>query len=167
VGVQDNAALAADTESESAPREAAALIAYILERFHAVHRRQLPNLYRLARKVETVHADHAKCPHRLADFLAEMLGELEHHMAREEQVLFPTLLSGGGGCAPFALRRMRCEHDDHSERLAVLRRRTDGFTPPEGACSTWGQLYAGCRELHDDLLEHIRLENDLLFPAFE
>lgn len=146
---------------------AAALIAYILERFHRVHRQELPELARLARKVESVHAAHPKCPVGLADFLAEMLGELEHHMSREEEVLFPTLLSGGGGCAPFAMRRMRSEHDDHSERLKALRRRTDGFTPPEHACGSWRLLYIGCRKLHDNLCEHIRLENDVLFPAFE
>jgi regulator of cell morphogenesis and NO signaling len=147
--------------------ETAALIAYILDRFHAVHRRELPQLYKMARNVETVHAEHPNRPAGLADFLAGMLGELEHHMTREEQVLFPTLLSGGGGCAPFAIRRMRSEHDDHSERLATLQRMTDGFTPPEGACGTWRLLYDGCRKLHDDLCEHIRLENELLFPEFE
>jgi regulator of cell morphogenesis and NO signaling len=152
---------------EARAESTAALIGYILERYHAVHRRELPGLYRLAREVETVHAEHPDCPAGLADFLAALLGELEHHMTREEQVLFPTLLSGGGGCAPFAIRRMRSEHDDHSERLKTLQRLTDGFTPPEGAGPAWRALYTGCGKLHDDLVEHIRLENELLFPEFE
>ncbi len=156
-----------DIGEASALRDIAALIAHIIERYHMVHRSELPELERLARKVESVHAGHPHCPAGLGDFLAEMRAELEHHMAREEQVLFPTLLSGGGGCAPFALRRMRAEHDDHSERLEALRRRTDGFTPPEGACRTWRMLYAGCAKLNEDLCAHIRLENEVLFPAFE
>ena len=40
----------------------AELIAHILERYHARHREQLPELIRLALKVERVHADKADCP---------------------------------------------------------------------------------------------------------
>lgn len=152
---------------ETPPNETADLIAYILARYHDVHRQELPQLRDMSRKVETVHAAHPGCPRGLADFLNAMLGELEHHMMREEQVLFPTLLAGGAGCAPFALRRMRTEHDDHIERLSELRERTAEFTPPPDACGTWRALYSGCKKLHDDLGAHIRLENEDLFPRFE
>ena len=46
-----------------------ALIAYILERFHAQHRKQLPELIRLARRVEHVHGGNPDCPAGLADHL--------------------------------------------------------------------------------------------------
>jgi len=150
-----------------APDTPQALIPYILETFHAVHRRELPELYKLARKVEAVHADHVAAPIGLADFLVAMLGELEEHMSKEEQVLFPTLLAGGGGCAPFAMRRMRLEHEGHEERLDELKARTNAFTPPADACGSWRALYAGCAKLHDDLRAHIELENTALFPMFE
>ena len=39
------------------PEETGELISYILERFHAGHRRDLPELIRLARKVEAVHRE--------------------------------------------------------------------------------------------------------------
>ncbi|MBN8605448.1 MAG: hemerythrin domain-containing protein [Caulobacterales bacterium] len=143
------------------------LIPFILETYHATHRRELPELSRLARKVEKVHATHAAAPHGLADFLDAVLIELEEHMSKEEQVLFPTLLSGGGGCAPFAMRRMRLEHEGHARQLEELKARTNGFTPPEDACGSWRALYAGCAKLHDDLCAHIELENTILFPMFE
>jgi regulator of cell morphogenesis and NO signaling len=38
---------------------------------------------------------------------------------------------------------------------------------PEGACRTWTALYAGLGAFLDDLAEHIRLENEVLFPPFE
>lgn len=144
-----------------------ALIAHILDRFHATHRRELPQLQALARRVEATHADHPLCPAGLAAFLATMQDELEAHMVKEEQVLFPTLLAGGGGCAPFAIRRMRMEHDDHAVQLERLRSLTNGFMPPESACSNWVVLYAGCSKLDQDLREHIELENGVLFPLFE
>lgn len=144
-----------------------ALIDHILERYHAVHRRELPELCALARKVESTHAVHPDCPSGLANLLSLMLDDLEHHMMLEEQVLFPTLLAGGGGCAPFALRKMRLEHDDHQERLAELCALTTSFTPPSDACGSWRALYQGCDKLCRDLRRHIAIENDALFPLFE
>lgn len=144
-----------------------ALISYVLERYHAIHRRELRELYMLARKVEAVHGGHAATPVGLAEFLVAMRGDLEDHMSKEEQVLFPTLLAGGGGCAPFAIRRMRLEHEGHERHLDELSARTNAFTPPEDACGTWRALYAGCAKLHEDLRAHIELENTVLFPMFE
>jgi regulator of cell morphogenesis and NO signaling len=34
---------------------------------------------------------------------------------------------------------------------------------PVGACNTWTALYLGLRELKEDLMEHILLENEILF----
>lgn len=116
---------AVTTSADAAPRAPEALIPHILERYHAVHRRELAELYRLARRVEAVHRDNPACPSGLADFLISMLGELEAHMHKEEQVLFPTLLAGGGGCAPFAIARMRAEHEDHADHLRELSERTN------------------------------------------
>lgn len=144
-----------------------ALIDHILQRYHAVHRRELPELWALARRVESTHAAHPACPSGLSSLLSAMLDELEYHMMREEQVLFPALLAGGGGCAPFALRKMRLEHDDHQVRLAQLRALTQSFVPPSDACASWRTLYEGCRKLCGDLGRHIAIENDVLFKMFE
>jgi regulator of cell morphogenesis and NO signaling len=65
------------------------------------------------------------------------------------------------------IMRMRIEHDEHGERLEKLPALTSEFAPPEGACTTWRALYAGCAKLDGDLREHIHLENNKLFPMFE
>lgn len=62
------------------PREPAALIDHILERYHETHRRELPELVRLAQKVERVHASHPDAPIGLAAALEHMAIELETHM---------------------------------------------------------------------------------------
>ncbi len=153
--------------ADTTPRTPQTLIPFILERYHATHRRELSELCNLARKVETVHATHPTAPHGLTAFLVAMLSDLEDHMSKEEQVLFPALLTGGGGCAPFAMRRMRMEHEGHERHLEELSARTNACLPPEDACGTWRALYAGCAKLHDDLHAHIALENEVLFPMFE
>ena len=58
-------ALDLDAESD-VPAESGALIDYILSRYHEVHRRELPELIKLSRKVEAVHADHPRAPRGLA-----------------------------------------------------------------------------------------------------
>lgn len=148
------------------PASSAELIALIQTRYHDVHRRELPELARLARRVEAVHRDKAECPHGLADRLETMTAELEDHMRKEEQVLFPMMVRGGAPGIGGPIAAMRDEHDVHGAHLKAIEVLTQGGTPPEGACNTWRALYAGIRKLEDDLMQHVHLENNVLFPRF-
>lgn len=142
------------------------LLNHILSRYHAVHREQLPELIRLARKVEQVHGDRSDCPTGLADHLAAMAQELESHMRKEEDVLFPMIARGHGAMAGAPISVMRMEHDDHGAALRRLEALTDGITAPRAACTTWRALYAGLRTFRQDLMAHIHTENNILFEHF-
>jgi regulator of cell morphogenesis and NO signaling len=144
-----------------------ALIEYILRHFHDVHREQVPELLRLAKRVEAVHGDKPGCPIGLADHLAFMEQDLESHMMKEEQILFPMILRGIYAQSLPPILRMRHEHDQHGESLAKLEQLTNDITPPPGACTTWRALYGGLAQLRDDLMQHIHLENNVLFPMIE
>ncbi|MFV0549592.1 MAG: iron-sulfur cluster repair protein YtfE, partial [Limnobaculum xujianqingii] len=41
---------------------------------------------------------------------------------------------------------------------------TNNLTPPAEACNTWRALYSSTEEFITDLMEHIHLENNILFP---
>ena len=146
--------------------EPVALIDHILQRYHDVHRVQLPELIRMARRVEAVHRDHPEVPRGLAEHLEIMESELLSHMQKEELVLFPMLKAGGHPMAGQPIGMMRAEHVDHGAALAQLLALANDATPPEGACNTWRALYAGIAQLNDDLIQHIHLENNVLFPQF-
>ena len=148
-------------------QETGALIDHILARYHEVHRAQLPELIRMARRVEAVHREHPQVPRGLADFLDGLEQELLSHMRKEEQVLFPMLKAGGNAFVVQPIAMMRDEHTDHGEALERLAALTNDITPPEGACNTWRALYAGIAQLREDLIQHIHLENNVLFPQFE
>jgi regulator of cell morphogenesis and NO signaling len=148
-------------------QDPAALIDHILNRYHAVHREQLPELIRMARRVEAVHRDHPEVPVGLAHHLETMEQELLEHMIKEENILFPLLRQGGHPMANQPIRVMRDEHTGHGAHLERLSELTQEHTPPTGACNTWRALFAGTAQLTDDLINHIHLENNLLFPAFE
>jgi regulator of cell morphogenesis and NO signaling len=149
-----------------APEETGSLIRYILERYHHVHRREVPELIRLAQRVEATHHDHRDAPLGLADLLSRAFSEMEQHLQKEEQGLFPMILDGHPDLKP-AIAIMRDDHDDHEKRLRQIEALTRNHTPPEDACKTWRTLYVGTRKFEDDLTAHIDLENNVLFPCFE
>jgi regulator of cell morphogenesis and NO signaling len=140
------------------------LVAYILDAFHLAHRAELPRLVEMAHKVEGVHGGRHDSPRGLAALLESISEELETHMQKEEQVLFPMLLAGRGRLAAMPIHVMETEHEDHGKNLERLRALTNGYAPPADACGTWRALYLGLRELDEQLMQHIHLENNVLFP---
>lgn len=69
----------------------------------------------------------------------------------------------GAECqAPNAV--MDAEHLQHGDTLECLATLTDNFQPPAGAFTTWRALYLRLEQLHRDLMDHIHLEIQVLFP---
>lgn len=148
------------------PADTETLIDHILQRYHETHRREFDDLIRMARRVETVHAGHPDIPDGMSKLLQEMKVELEMHMCKEEHVLFPLMKSGGHAMIGQPISMMTVDHEDHLALSRMLEEMTGGCIPPLGACTTWRNLYVGIRKLLDDLDEHIRIENTVLFPRF-
>lgn len=159
-------AIASRGEGDPIPDETADLVAFILDRYHAVHRRELAQLIELARKVEGVHSNHPEVPRGLTNFLGEVLDLLQQHMQKEEMVLFPMIRNGGHPMIAHPIAMMRAEHEEHTDHLTALTDLTGGFKLPEDACGSWRALYAGLAKFSNDLIEHIRIENEVLFPRF-
>lgn len=159
-------ALEASATPSDMPDDVDGLIDHILARYHETHRREVPELIRMARRVEAVHRDNPNVPVGLADMLEHIGQELESHMQKEEQILFPMMRTGGHPMIGGPISVMLSEHEDHGENLRKLEAITSDFTPPEDACTTWRALYAGARKLTDDVMVHIHTENNILFPRF-
>lgn len=143
------------------------LVEHILSRFHDVHREQLPELIRLSQRVERVHGGNPDCPVGLSAHLEFMLKELESHMQKEEEILFPMILRGMSDMAMAPISMMRHEHEGHGDALEGVHKLTNNITLPEGACNTWRALYTGLDALKNDLMEHIHLENNVLFNRID
>ena len=142
-----------------------ALIDHILTAYHAPLREELPRLEAMARKVHQVHGE--KDPQRLAELarvVATLRGELEEHMEKEEQVLFPIIREGHGAHAGCPVAAMEHEHDTAAVALRRLRKLTDDYQVPAGACTTWRALWHGLEALEESTHRHIHLENNILFP---
>ncbi len=140
------------------------IIEHIIVRYHDRHREQLPELIFQATKVERVHADKPNVPKGLTKYLTMLHEELSSHMMKEEQILFPMIKQGMGSHATGPITVMESEHDEAGELLEVIKHTTNNVTPPPEACTTWKAMYNGINELIDDLMNHISLENNVLFP---
>jgi regulator of cell morphogenesis and NO signaling len=137
---------------------------FIEGHYHAGLRRDLPPLIEAARTVERVHARKPAVPSGLADVLTEFFAEMQSHMAKEEKILFPMIRRGERGDAVYMpVRVMEGEHDSHREQLVKIRELTDDLTLPASACATWTALYHGLETIEAELMQHIHLENNILF----
>jgi regulator of cell morphogenesis and NO signaling len=85
------------------------------------------------------------------------------HLAKEERILFPLILSGRGAQAGAPIHVMEIEHEDHRANLLEIRRLTSGLVAPAPACTTWRALYLRLADFERELMEHIHLENNILF----
>ncbi|MGR3806855.1 iron-sulfur cluster repair protein YtfE [Pasteurella testudinis] len=139
-------------------------IEHIIARYHQRHREQLPELILLAEKVENVHGDRADCPMGASAVLKAIHADLNQHMQKEEQILFPMINAGQYAMARMPIQVMEHEHDDAGQQVEVLKSLTNNVTPPADACNSWRALYSGINEFIDDLMHHIHLENNILFP---
>ncbi len=146
-------------------RSQAELIQHIVERYHNPLREELNRLYGMAIKVLRVHG--SKDPEMftgIAETFTALKEELEPHLDKEEQVLFPWILSGRPVPQGGPIEVMMMEHEQAGMLLQQLRALTGNYEVPEGACNTWRRLWNGLEELDRELLEHIHLENNILFP---
>jgi len=152
------------------------LVAHIQARYHGPLRDELPRLGAMLDKVVQRHG------HRLPETLLplqttfeSLRRELLEHMAKEDAVLFPSVLALEAHAAAKGtstewrwieqpIEVMEAEHEAAGAALARMRALTDGYAPPEDACPTFRGLYYGLSELERDMHLHVHLENQILFP---
>lgn len=155
----------------------AELIQEVLRTHHAVERRELPRLARLAEKVVRRHGGAHPELVQLAEHVQSLADELDSHLDREERVLFPYLMSlvnaarGGGAAASpgfGALRNpvriMSAEHAVEDELMLAIRSIAADYATPPSADEPWKALLVGLAALDADLSRHMRLEDAVLFP---
>lgn len=169
----DPAAVVAEIVAQGTPEEPQRwdarplpeLIDFIITRYHDTLRLELPALVDAAKRVERVHGAKASCPRGLAAHLEQLVDEVRQHLAKEEQMVFPAIRSGSRGQQlHMPVRVLMQEHEDHGASLARTRELTADLTLPVEACATWRALYVALEKLESELMQHIHLENNVLFP---
>lgn len=154
----------------------AKLIDHILAKHHAYLWAELPRLDTMLAKVIEAHGQkHPESLHPLGKLYAGLRRELQEHMWKEENILFPLIKQleeahkGGGRNLPGMpvggpIQMMEIEHEAAGNALRQMREVTSGYQVPPDGCATYRALLDGLKTLEDDLHEHIHLENNILFP---
>jgi len=141
------------------------IIQHIVDYYHARLRRELPELESLAMRVEHRHALHPDVPDGLAHILRAMQEDVFDHLAKEERILFPLIAAGRGAEAGGPIHAMEAEHEDTARDLARIRKLTNEYRPPADACTSWRALFMRLAAFESEFMEHVHLENNVLFPA--
>ncbi|MFQ5482244.1 MAG: iron-sulfur cluster repair di-iron protein [Nitrospinaceae bacterium] len=148
-----------------------ALVDHIERTHHAYLKETLPQLSRTLDKVVNAHRARHPELESLASAFRQLREDLEPHLMKEEQVLFPMIRklpqgpAAAMGCplqSPIGVMRM--EHEQAGTLLANLRRITQGYQVPADGCASYQSLMEGLERLEADLHLHIFKENEILFP---
>lgn len=149
------------------------LVDYVLKFHHRNTRRYGVGIYNLLLDVDSRHHELDK----VTDHFRNSLQDLDTHCMKEEQVLYPYIMEmynareAGQRVAPFhcgtiqaPIQMMMMEHDDEMSRHERIAALTNNYTAPEGTEPQYKQVLDRLREFRDWLLEHIWVENEVLFP---
>ncbi len=146
---------------------------HIEQTHHAYLREELPRLDFMTRKVAAVHGEGEPRLVKIREIFVNFLAEIQSHMFKEEQILFPIIRGLEAGderaashCGHVAnpIRQMELEHDEAGAALEQFRKLSDNYTPPEWACNTFRALYDALERLERDMHQHVHKENNVLFP---
>jgi regulator of cell morphogenesis and NO signaling len=62
------------------------------------------------------------------------------------------------------LQQMRRDHRSYADTMSQIRRLTNNYTAPDDACNMTRLCLAELQEFEYDMMQHIYLENNILFP---
>lgn len=123
-------------------------------------------------KVCDVHGEDSPHLVEVREVFQALAEELLHHLPKEEEVLFPAIrkilkAQTSDSTIQFVqapMQVMEAEHDRAGELVKRLRQLTANYSVPAEACPTYQMTYTLLKEFDRDLIQHIHLENNLLFP---
>lgn len=154
------------------------LVEYIINVHHSYLINNFPDIVDTLERF--VEGHRSKYPYlcELMDSLLELRDDLLPHLDQEEKIIFPyirQIAHAYDNHEPYAallvrtLRKpvenmMNHEHDQIGKYLHRLRSLTTNYTPASNACISHKVSFSKLKELDNDLVQHIHLESNILFP---
>lgn len=153
------------------------LLDYILKFHHRRIRSEGTLILELVNKVHTVHSPQHPELGLLKQSIHDSMSDLQNHLEKEEQLLFPYLyelndaLAKGShpesfhcGSIKSPIAVMMAEHDAEGERWREISHITGGYTTPDDGCPSYRLMMERLKLFEEALHHHIHLENNILFP---
>lgn len=155
-----------------------ALMRHIVVRHHAYLRKELPLMERLVARVrETRGRADVNTLAPLEKVFRFFKRELENHLRREEEVLFPLIrqletASNSGAKLPRfpfgsitnPIGIMEEDHDAEGRQMQKMLVLTGNYTGPAETANAFHSLFRRLEALASDMRLHVHLEDHILFP---
>lgn len=154
-----------------------ALAREIVEVYHRRTRYRLITLLPLSARAAAAHGRKHPELYEIYDELERMSRELVPHMYSEERYLFPyiaSMESPGGvdstaivplmGTVQHPMKSLQHQHAVDRNAFQKIRIATGDFASPPVSCEGVARLYESLLELDQELVNHLALEDGILFP---
>lgn len=141
------------------------LIGYIEQNHHRYLRTALPAIRSAISRVAAKHG--AKFPETvaIAELMEDLDVELREHMDDEERGVFSIqrkVMTETDISTEIAVHE--ADHNSVGRKLLRLKAITNNFSAPPDACTSHQAAYRMIQELVRDTMQHVFLENSVLFP---
>ena len=151
---------------------------YILNVHHSYLKKALPEAKEQVKKFLDGHREKFPELAEIEIIMNRFMKEIPPHMKQEEEIFFPYIKQiyhahkNQESYAKLLIRTLRKplqevmqkEHELTGANLNKLRTITNDYTPPRNACITHKITFSKLKELDKDLVQHIHLESNILFP---
>jgi regulator of cell morphogenesis and NO signaling len=151
---------------------------YIIHIHHDYLRRVIPGITVALTKFVNEHDTKFPYLRELNDIYEHLSKGLLPHLQEEEEIIFPYIRQiahayiNRDSYASLLVRTLRkpveeMMHHEHSTMevsLNRMRRLSNDYQPPEKACISHQVCFALLKELDNDIVQHMYLENEILFP---
>ena len=151
---------------------------YILNVHHRYVNKALPEINEQTTKFLDGHRKKFPELEEIEIIVKKFLREIPPHMKQEEEIFFPYIKQifyahkNKESYARLLIRTLRKpleevmlkEHETTGANLHRLRTITNNYTPPDNACLSHKVTFSKLKELDNDLVQHIHLESNILFP---
>jgi len=151
------------------------IMKHIVQTHHEFTKNQLKEIDTLLFKILKVHFQHhSEELLKVHRYFGSLKTELEQHLIKEEEQLFPLIesfeLTKDDSILTKIHKVIKDTEDEHEAAgniLKELEKITRDFEAPEGACTTFKLAYTKLHSLEKDLFIHIYLENSVLFNMLQ
>lgn len=149
---------------------------YIVNVHHKYVKENVSMLYEYCKTIADRHG--VKHPEviKITQLCGKIATDFKSLMQEEEAILFPYInklatakrehnkIESGFENIEKQIKRMENQHRTIGKYMDEIHQLSNGFTPPEDACSSYKVLYDKLDEFEKNVKQHFHLENNILFP---
>lgn len=107
-------------------------------------------------------------PHYISEhfreYLKEFIREIQLHLAHEENTFFPSIAAGNARSKAASIHHLVDDHDQMRMSLLEIRKMTSNYALPVNLDVKGLAFFRKLREMDRIILNHIQIEDNVLFP---